>query len=221
MNTSRLRLLLLFASVATLSAGQAWAGSITVNNPSFEILPGGGLPNPCGTDCSYDGGGTPGWNGGTGQFQPGPPATTAYFDYVPDGVTVGYSNGTPFSQTVGATVQAGIVYILTVEIGTRNDTGFGGSADLVINGTTDVLALGTPAAPGGWATYTATYTGTHATAGDSIGIQLNDIGIQGDFDNVQLSDAPSTVPEPSSLTLLGLGVCSLAASQWRRFKAAR
>jgi hypothetical protein len=224
MNTSRLRLVLLFVSVATLSIGHAWADTITVNNPSFEILPGGGLPSTCGTDCNYDSGATPDWNGGSGQFQPGPPATTAYFLSVPDGVTVGYVGGagsTPLTQTVGATVEAGIVYTLTVDLGTRVDTGFGSAAGLVIGGVTFVGATGTPAGPGEWATYTATFTGTHLTAGDSIEIDLLSIGSQGDFDNVQLSDAPSTVPEPSSLSLLGLGLCSLGASQWRRFKAAR
>jgi len=221
MKFSALRFAVLLASVACFSVGEASANPITVNNPSFETLSRGGLPFGCGTACSYSVDVTPGWNGGSGQFQPGPPATTAYFNNVPDGITVGYTNGPSFTQTTAATVQDGITYILTVEIGTRNDTGFGGSADLVIGGTTFILATGTPGAPGEWATYTATFTGTAGTAGQSIGIQLNDIGIQGDFDNVQLNDSVvgPAVPEPSSLSLLAIGFGGLAGVVRRKFRS--
>ena len=149
MKLSALCFAVVLAFVACFSFGKASATTITVNNPSFETIGPGGLPNGCGAGCSYSVASTPGWNGGGGQFQPGPPSgTTAIYNDIPDGPTVGYTNGAAFTQTVGATVQDGATYTLTVEIGTRKDIGFGGSADLVIGGTDFVLASGTPAAAG-------------------------------------------------------------------------
>jgi len=107
------------------AAGTANADvSIFVANPSFETMPGGGLPYGCGTGCSYSVGTIPDWvtSGSEGQFQPGSSSGNfAYFNYVPDGVTVAYSNGGTISQTVGSTVVAGDTYTLTVDLGNRND----------------------------------------------------------------------------------------------------
>src|SRR5665213_1224962 len=89
-----LRFAILLASVACFSVGDASANTITVNNPSFEILPDAGLPTGCGTSCSYSIAAIPDWSnsGFSGQFQPGPPTgTTFYLNDVPDGVTVGYT----------------------------------------------------------------------------------------------------------------------------------
>jgi len=94
----------------TLMATAASAGPITVNNPSFETLPPGGLPIGCGTGCSFSEAAIPGWtNGGfSGQFIPGTQVGNFFaFNTIPDGITVAYSNGGTISQTVGATVQAG------------------------------------------------------------------------------------------------------------------
>ena len=106
-------------------ASAAWAAPITVNNPSFEILPAGGLPFGCGTGCSFSGGSIPGWSTsgtGLGQFQPGVHlGNLTLFNSLSDGPTSAYSNSGPISQTVGATVQAGVIYTLLVDIGDRND----------------------------------------------------------------------------------------------------
>jgi hypothetical protein len=209
------------AGLLLLGVGTAWANvNILVVNNSFETLPAGGLTLGCGTNCSYSVGAIPGWtrSGDSGQFQPGPPATLAYFNNVPDGVTVAYSNvilGT-ISQTVGQTVQAGITYTLSVYLGNRND-GYNnqGSAGLRINGNL-YLATGIQAAPGEWTQWTATYTPTNPLdIGKSITIELNSLGPQGDYDNVVLS----ATPEPGFYGALALGMSGLLVVIQRRRRA--
>src|SRR5437868_2658413 len=110
-----------------LSAATAGAVVITVNNASFETLPALGLPNACGLSCFYSDDAIPGWTSGinSGQFQPGTQAgNISFFNTLSsDGTITGaYSNsGTVISQTVGTTVQAGVVYTLLVDLGQRND----------------------------------------------------------------------------------------------------
>lgn len=195
----------------------AQAAPVFVANASFETLPAGGLPlGGCGSGCSYSSAAIPGWSvsntGTSGQFRPGSPGNTAYFDFVPDGLTVAYTNGGSITQTVGATVQLGVTYQLLVDQGVRHDVGDPGLIELVI-GSTTIIATGAAAAPGGWSTYTATYVGTAADVGKSIGIALISSGPQGDWDNVRLDavTAPSAVPEPGSVALVGLALVGLAS----------
>jgi hypothetical protein len=211
------------AGLLLLGCGTAWANvNIAVNNPSFETLPGGGLPfTSCGVGCSYSIDSIPGWtnSGNTGQFRPGSSSgNLAYFNYVPDGITVAYSNGGTISQTVGATVQAGVIYTLSVELGNRSDNGGGyanqGSADLLINGH-QYVATGVEAALGTWTTWTAYYTGTIADAGKSITIELNALAPQGNYDNVSLS----ATPEPGFYGALALGMSGLLVAIQRRRRA--
>lgn len=204
---------------ATFSPGAAWADvSISVANPSFEVLPTGGLPFASDYGSTYSEGAIPGWTnsqspGVSGQFQPGIPGEI--FNYIPNGSIVAYSNGGTISQTVGATVQAGAVYTLSVFMGTRLDcclTG-GESADLLVD-SNSYSATGTIATPGNWTQWTATYTGLAADAGDPITIQLNATGNQGDFDQVVLTETSvAATPEPSYYFVLafGLGIVMLMA----------
>ena len=190
-----------------LAAAPCFASPIFVSDFSFETLPDGGLTfGGCGTGCSYSGGGMiPGWSGATGgQFQPGTQdGNVAYFSTLSDGITNAYSNGGVISQTVGATVVEGEVYTLMVDVGYRNDAAFAGTAALVINGNT-YSATGTTPSPGGWSTFTATYTGLSADVGDAITIALGSSGVQGNFDNVRMDGtlAESAVPEPASFLLI-------------------
>ena len=212
----------LICAVGSLAlAAGAHATSITVINPSFETLPGGGLPVSCGTGCSYNVGAIPGWSnsGTTGQFQPGEPTNTTFFNVTAsDGTpTVAFTDAGTISQTVGATVQTGDVYTLMVDIGFRKIAAFDGTVDLLINGVRYV-ATGSAPSQGNWSTYTATYTGLAADAGKSITIELGTTGIEGDFDDVRLSDnALAATPEPGSLVLLGSGLLGLAGFVRRRF----
>jgi hypothetical protein len=196
------------AAVAFVSTA-AQAGVITVLNPSFEIIDAGGLPNGgCGAGCAYNVAEVPDWTGGEGSFQPGPSSGNfAYFNYVPDGVTVAYSNGAGFSQTVAATAVAGDTYTLTVDLGYRKDIPDPGSIALQVGANT---VAGTGAAPqgsGDWSTWTATYTATAADAGAPITILLVGGGSQSDFDNVNLIAAP----EPASWALMLVGFGGLGA----------
>jgi len=110
-------------------------------------------------------------------------------------------------------VQLGAVYTFQVDIGFRKDTGFAGTAALLINGTT-YTATGLPV-PGTFSTYTASYTGLLADVGQSITLELNSSGSQGNFDNVRLDEATST-PEPASFVLLGSALLTISTIRRRR-----
>lgn len=204
---------------AGLFATAAEAVPLTVNNPSFETL-GGGLPFNCGTVCAYSIGVIPSWTnaGVNGLFQPGEPTNTTYFntpssDSTP---TIAFTDGGTISQTVTDTVQAGVVYTLLVDLGSRNDVGFFATADLLINGIR-YAATGVAPVRGGWSTYTATYTGLVADAGQSITIELNATSAEGDFDNVRLSnDLAGPTPEPAFTSLVGMALVLFGG--FRRFK---
>jgi PEP-CTERM motif len=207
------KLLIAGLILSALISGGAHASIIVVNNASFETLPPGGLDQTgCAPGCSFSVGNIPGWNvtGSSGQFIPG--ATTAYFNSVPDGVTVAYTNGGTISQIVGAAAQAGQTYTLQVALGLRSDNipepGF---IELIV-GTHTVQATGNFPTIGNWSTYTATYTATSADADKPIEILLSSASSQGDFDNVVLS----AVPEASTWCMLLLGFAGIGFTAYRR-----
>jgi hypothetical protein len=221
----KLRVGILVLACGLVFASTGLADAILVNNASFETLPSGGLPIPGYLGGSYSIAVIPGWvgSGYSGQFQPGGPSGTVpngYYNTLSDGPTEAYiATDEVISQTVGATVQAGVTYTLLVDIGARLDQNFLGAADLLINGhqyvATGVKNLG------GFATYRANYTGLAGDAGDPITIQLSSTGQQGDFDNVRLSctgscGSGSTVPEPSEIVLLGPVLIGIGVRQYRR-----
>jgi hypothetical protein len=212
---TRLSLKFLLAG-AVLTVGSAMANPIFVNNFSFENLPVGGLPNGCGSGCSYSfGSSIPGWTTGSqvGQLQPG---ATTVLNSVPDGTTVGFSNSGSISQVVAPTVQLGVVYTLLVDLGKRTDTPFTASAALLINGNT-YTATGVTPTSGNFSTFTATYTGLASDVGQSITIELLTSAAQGVFDNVRLNDSLTT-PEPGVMSMFsaGLGALVLLGRRLRR-----
>ena len=214
--------------LATTSVGFVLANiNIAVVNPSFEILPSGGLNlTDCkaGTlSCSYSNGPIPGWTTTgsapfpeySGQFQPGTLGPTHYFSSLSDGLTSAYSTaGGQIAQTVSAIAQAGRTYTLFVDLGLRNDAAFLGTASLVINGNS-VLATGVTPTQGNWSTFVASYTASLADDGAPIQIVLNSNGQQGNFDNVLLS----ATPEPGFYAVLGLGLSGLLLVRRRVVKS--
>ncbi|MEO9189003.1 MAG: PEP-CTERM sorting domain-containing protein [Acetobacteraceae bacterium] len=194
-------------------ANTAVGAVIPVSNPSFETLPAGGLPFGCGAGCSYSAQDPiPGWvsTGSFGQFQPGVQVGNfTYFNSVPDGITVAYSNGGTISQTVGAVAVAGTTYTLNVDVGFRKDVPDPGTVSLLV-GANPILAAGVPAPfSGDFVDYMASYTATALDAGGAISILLSTPGEQGDWDNVRLSESAAAIPEPASLALFGAGLVAI------------
>lgn len=210
----------------------AQGASITIANAGFEdnVLP---VLNICGPGCDFKKGVMSGWSilptsaSDAGTFRPGPPATTTFFDSVPEGVNIGYAQfGAALSQTVGVTAVAGLTYTLQVDLGYRKDllsfASGTGTIELEI-GTTRVLATGTAPAAGGWSTYTAVYTAVAGDTGKAISIYLGSTPNQmGNFDNVRLNSAgtplgeTNPVPEPAGLGIAGLAGLVLAGRYLRR-----
>ncbi len=225
---------LFFCGLATCVS----AGSITINNPSFEadVL-------TCAPGCSTNDSIT-GWTGTLspathfGVYKPG---TVSYPAGVPNGVNVAYlledGPSVSISQTLSATVQANDTYTLNSFAGVRLDSNvfnpglgcYGLSVSLEAGGT--VLAadnnfLNAPCpAAGTFEALTLSYTSgaTPAQLGDPLEIVLTAGGsgspfepAEIDFDNLSLSDTlsgpVSGAPEPASIGTMAaaLALCALA-----------
>ncbi len=207
-----------------MGSGLVLAAPITVNNFSFETASGYSSCAFLGVGCQFTSVAPAGWtavSGGSvsfGVLDPG--STTNLFNFVPDGVNVGYNNGGTLFQTVGDTALSGLTYTLLVDVGLRKDFPVVGIVELLV-GSTVVTATGTNPTSGNWSTFQAQFTATSADIGAAIRIQLRSNGQQATFDNVRL-DATGTgdpaIPEPGTMALVGLG--GLGMSVWARRKRA-
>ncbi len=203
-------------------AGSLEAAPVVVNNFSFETF--NPLTNICaGTGCAFNIQAIPGWTntGDSGSFLPGNPGNTDYFDFIPDGEVVGYTNGAIISQNVGV-VAANTIYTLLVEVGNRKDYDPAGVVALLV-GATAYTATPVAISEGGWSTFSVVYNSLAGDAGENLAIRLSATGFQGDFDNVRLDASATTpggpvgeAPEPGSAALAALGLASVWYVRRRR-----
>jgi hypothetical protein len=214
-----------------LVSNSAGAGTITVNNPSFETLPAGyNLFNfpyfaNVATDPNYN---IPGWtattNAGALGYAAGQqwPGCCSYISPPPVGPDIAFLSEGKISQTVGQTAVQGVTYTLQVDVGFRTDLTNDGTVALVV-GSNTIYATGTSNQhSGNWYNWTAIYTATAADAGQSISIVLSNPtigGDQGDYDNVRLTDNATPLPAALPLFATGLGVMGLLG--WRRNRKAQ
>jgi hypothetical protein len=210
--TSSVALATVVVAGAALVSTDANAGTVTVLNPSFETLA-AGYPNygpgSCAPGCTYSVGlGIPDWsasptNSSYGQFQPGNPANTAYYDNPPpDGPTVAYISGGALYQTVVNSMTAGVTYTLGVDVGYRKDIADDGSVGLQIG--TNFLSgsfvsiSGGPQGNGVWLPYTVSLTATAADQGQMLSVVLDNTGTtQAGRETLMMSRSPQTrCPRP-------------------------
>jgi len=213
---------LVVLTVAVLAVGTARADLIPVANPSFEephlVLGDAGVVNflPA-TITTYT---AEGWTvvgaGGTTQ-----PVVGVAVNYIPDGTQVGWANNliSPDSylyQDTGTASQAGVSYLLTVEVGSRLEGYPSNYLVEWLDGNTVIgSASGVPTAGAG-NFQLVSVSGVGVGAGD-LSIQLEDTGTYSQtlFDDVQLQSLNSPVPEPSSLALFAIGAVGVAGFRWR------
>ena len=217
----KLALACAFVLSMTILSGTAWADNIPIANASFETL-GNPLSVTCGTGCAYNYGSIPGWSltggGGGGNWQPG-----SFFTSVPNGTLIGFVNATgSISQTLtGDSVLANSVYTLSVFVGDRTDGDSGNytlSLDTIMGGVKTTLCSFTGNAStigsGMFQVEGCTYTSPSSAPSGNLFLQLSANTGQLDVDNVSLSvqSATSSVPEPSSVLLLSVGMLFLVAT---------
>ena len=205
---------LIAALLILAPGGFAQVTDFTVNNYSFETLPGNAMSS-CGGSCVYEYGPIPGWNENnnnscqqniTGYYgaasEPNPPAY--------DGTYFAFSNGGTISQTVSPTIVAGDTYDLQVAVLSRTDAPNDALVQLEIGNTVVATAPTTGTNYSGtWSLENAVFTANAGEAGQQLTILLSSSGVQGGFDDVTLT----AVPEggASSLYVLLAGLCCFGA----------
>jgi hypothetical protein len=203
----------------------SYGAAITVLNSSFEV-PIGTIPCLTGfsSNCYFSSPPPTSWMSNSpaqsaGTFQVGATPSPAFNSLV-GSPSVAYINGPGHGNggenpTIGGTLTqlvastiANTSYLLSVDLGWRNDNSyFVSEADLIV-GSTVIKATGSDPSHGGWSTFTATYLAP--TAGQSIVIQLLNTGTanrtsQANFDNVNLF----IVPEPGTIAMTAFGMAFL------------
>ncbi len=212
------------AGMVVALAGTAQAATISVTNHSFETGPfssGKTSGTPSGW-TKYDNGSVSrndavkahDYDGG---LDPRPDASAHNL----------FLNGWDVFQVLGTTLEANMIYTLTVDVGDRGDTphgepvvqfGYGATHSTNVLATANTTSHTTP--DDGWETWVLTFeTGSSpAGLGEDLRIELIANGqsdaqnFQPQFDNVLLDG--TAVPEPSTFALAALG--SLGLLGWGR-----
>ncbi len=200
-----------------LALTTAQAGSLTVNNFSFEqdVAGVGNVVTTIPTGwAAYNEAGSSDIGsqnaGGTDYTVNNPLAATAdanqylYINMFNPSVTGG------IFQDIGL-LQPNTDYTLTVAIGSRNDRINSSGIISLLNGTDNTGSLlatggGLPVTQNTWEDYSINFTTGNTVSGDlTIGLSVlgNGTTIQADFDNVRLTASP--VPEPGTCALVAAG----------------
>lgn len=200
--------LVALASLILTLPVSVWAGSIPIDNPSFENRVGGDVP---------------GWTKDTGVvigiYSP------SAFPSVPDGTYVAYVTAASMSQVLTATVHDGYQYILdfyaggifpynypsyTVKLAARD----GGGVDHVLDQYSGTAPSHT------WEHKFIHYTADSTYDGDFLKIIVSSPGSETNFDMFSLSytepPPPLLTPIPSTLMLLGSGLLGVSLLRRRR-----
>jgi hypothetical protein len=205
----------------TILSGTVWADNIPIVNPSFESTNGPLTTGGCGPGCLYNYGavpGIPGWSSPAGgSWQPG-----SYFNSIPDGSLIAFTNAqSSLTQTLtGTSVLSNSLYTFSAYVGHRMDATYGTytlSLDTILGGITTTLCNvsvnASNIAPGTFQLETCSYLSGSSVPGGNLFLQLSALSGQLDVDNVGLTVVPaSSVPEPSSVLLLGVGMLFLAGT---------
>ena len=184
-----------FATVG-VCASSVLAQSITIANPSFEL--------PAVTPGSFTTTAPAGWSGGpsgaVGVFFP----TVASWGYTaPHGNQVGYTNGGVLEQTLSATVQPGVEYVLMVDVVRRPSFYQAYKVELVAGDTVVAVDDGTLMLPiGGSRVSVLTFRPQlgHPQAGLPLTIRLSG-PTQANFDNVRMTTCRADFDGDGMLTI--------------------
>lgn len=218
MNCSRMGFGLALILVVSLSS-DSLATLVPVVNHSFETnqIPGDGNTATFADDTIS--GAPSGWtntigginNRGPGSFFNSRIASTPDPSDSPR-EQMAWSNGGGYMfQTLSTNLLAGVQYTLTIDIGDRNDTPFGGADIRLGAGSSQGVNVMMPVtsstptpADGNWSTWVFQYValGTTPGVGTPLRIELHSNGVQTLFDNVRL-DAQA-IPEASPALMLAV-----------------
>jgi hypothetical protein len=215
----KLAVVLAFVLCMTVLSGTARADNIPIVNASFESISGTlnvACPPAGGPTCAYNNGPIPGWSViAGGSWQPG-----TYFSSVPDGSLVGYVNATRSltQDLTGQSLLANSLYTFSFYVGDRADGASGNytiSLDTILGGVTSTLCTVTgnasTIARGTFQLDSCSYTsGGSGFPGGDLFLVFTANSAQLDVDNVSLT--AQSVPEPSSVLLLGVGMLLLVAT---------
>jgi hypothetical protein len=190
--------------VALTSEGRAKAGYIPIANASFE--------EP--TYPTYGFGPAAGWTesgSGSGAFRPLIGVET---NYVPDGLQAGFAGSlAPGSlyQDIGVGVTDGASYQLDLFVGSRLE-GYAANYLVQLFAGTTIIGSASGTIATGTGNFFAVQINASGVGSGDLAIQLSETGNgQSLFDDLSLQINPSSVPEPSSLTLTGLaGLIAMA-----------